>query len=266
MKRTIEPLSRRAFVASLTSMGAGIAACRESTMAPALEAARLRVSPARPTRAPQLGLQPIGLLPASPALQRDGVLYVPQSYRASEPLPLVVLLHGATGAGNAWFGSYGPRAETARVVVLAPDSRSFTWDALQDDPFGVDITFLEKAIASTFDRCAIDATRLALAGFSDGASYALSLGLANGDIFRKIVAYSPGGIFTDTRHGRPVLRVLHGTHDTILPIEQTSRRLVPELRQAGYAVTYTEFDGGHEVPATVSDMAMSWLVSEFAST
>ncbi len=265
MRHANAVLSRRAFVASLASVGAAVAGCAASPMAPAFEPARLRVVPARPTRTPLLGLQPIGLLPALPALPRDGVLYVPHSYRASEPLPLIVLLHGASGTGRAWFGSYGPRADVARVIILAPDSRSFSWDAAQDDPFGADIAFLETAIASTFDRCAVDTRRLAVMGFSDGASYALSVGLANGDIFQKIIAYSPGGILTTTRHGRPSLRVLHGTNDTILPIEQTSRRIVPELRQAGYAVTYSEFAGGHEVPSAVSDMAMTWLASEFAA-
>lgn len=119
MKRTHELLSRRAFVTALATLGAGIAACGESPVAPTNEPARLRVTPTRPTRTPRLGLQPIVLLPALPALQRDGVLHVPQTYNASEPLPLIVLLPGATGSGNAWFGSYGPRAEAARMIILA---------------------------------------------------------------------------------------------------------------------------------------------------
>ncbi|MEP6763471.1 MAG: alpha/beta hydrolase-fold protein [Gemmatimonadaceae bacterium] len=265
MERTNEVIKRRTFVISLAGIAASLA-CRESPMAPVvMEPARLRVIPAKPTRSAKLGLQPIGLLPALPALQRDGVLYVPQMYKPSEPLPLVVLLHGSSGSGESWFGSYGARADAARVIMLAPDSRSFSWDATQEEPFGVDIAFLNEAIASAFDRCAIDSSRMAIVGFSDGASYALSLGLANGDVFRSVVAYSPGGIYTNARHGHPAIRMFHGTNDTVLPIDQTSRRMVPELRQAGYDVTYTEFDGGHEVSASVADASMAWLGSEFAA-
>lgn len=218
-----------------------------------------------PSRTPALGLQPIGLLPATPALQRDGVLYVPHSYVPSEPLPLVVLLHGATGSGRSWFGSYDARAESARVIMLAPDSRAFTWDAAEDGVFGPDISFLERAIASVFDRCAIDASRMALIGFSDGGSYALSLGLATGDVFRHVVACSPGTVLTATRHGRPRVYITHGTDDDILPIDGTSRRIVPELTAAGYNVTYTEFEGGHELPLPQSTALMSWLSQGFST-
>ncbi len=241
----------------MAGAAAGLACDRPTE--PLLLPPRLTLKRGPPSRSAALGLQPIGLLPALPALQRDGLLYVPLSYRVGEALPLVVLLHGATGSGRGWFGSYAQRADDARVILLAPDSRAYTWDALEGEAFGRDVRFIEAAIASAFDRCHIDATRMSLVGFSDGASYALSLGLANGDLFQKVVAYSPGMIATDVRVGRPAIRILHGVNDFVLPIEQTSRRIVPELRASGYSVTYTEFEGGHEVPSFVSDLGMAWL-------
>ena len=38
----------------------------------------------------------------------------------------------------------------------------------------------------------IDPSRIAMAGFSDGASYSLSVGLANGDLFSAVFGFSPG--------------------------------------------------------------------------
>ena len=38
----------------------------------------------------------------------------------------------------------------------------------------------------------VDRQRVCASGFSDGASYALSLGAANGDLFTHIAAFSPG--------------------------------------------------------------------------
>ena len=269
-------MSRRTFVGQISSgvaagalFGTSLAACDASpsiAQPTAREPGRLRITPMAPRRTATLGLQPIGLLPPTPALQRDGLLYVPQSYVSSEPLPLVVLLHGATGSGRSWFGSYGARAELARVIMLAPDSRAFTWDAAEDGVFGPDIAFLEAAIASAFDRCAIDASRMALIGFSDGGSYALSLGLATGDVFRQVAACSPGTVFTATRHGQPRIYVTHGTNDAILPIDGTSRQIVPALTAAGYDVRYREFEGGHELPLDESSALMSWLSQGFAAT
>ncbi len=55
-------------------------------------------------------------------------------------------------------------------------------------------------------------------GFSDGASYALSIGLTNGDLFTHVVAFSPGFASPVTYTGKPPVFVSHGTHDEVLPI------------------------------------------------
>ena len=100
----------------------------------------------------------------------------------------------------------------------------------------------------------------AVCGFSDGASYALSLGLANGDLFSSVIAWSPGFRAEVESRGEPRFFVSHGTDDPILPIESTSRQMVPDLRGAGYPVTYVEFTGGHLAPTDVRRRSVTWLV------
>jgi hypothetical protein len=56
----------------------------------------------------------------------------------------------------------------------------------------------------------VDPTRLAVGGFSDGTSYALSLGLTNGDLFSHVLAFSPGFAVPARRRGRPRLFLSHG--------------------------------------------------------
>ncbi|MDP9444002.1 MAG: hypothetical protein M3P83_06510 [Actinomycetota bacterium] len=102
---------------------------------------------------------------------------------------------------------------------------------------------------------------IAVGGFSDGASYALSLGIGNGDVFDAVVAFSPGFAAPLVRHGRPRVFVSHGRRDPVLPIERCSRRLVPQLRSSGYDVTYREFDDGHVVPDHVVAEAAGWLTT-----
>jgi len=249
--------SRRAFLRG--AMGALAAprllACSSSTDPPVAGPARLSARPWRPGRRPVTGeAVPLGL--DSP---RDGLLYVPEPYLSALPMPLLVVLHGAGGAADDWQ-SYWARAERYGVIVLAADSRGVTWDRVRGG-WGPDVAFLDAALTYTFERCRVDSTRIALAGFSDGASYALSLGAANGDLFSHLIAYSPGFYAPgQPTIGRPRIFVSHGRSDGILPYWNTENRLVPTLQADGYDVEFVSFDGSHSVPAAISEAAFTWFV------
>jgi len=182
-------------------------------------------------------------------------VYVPPG----QPAGLVVALHGAGGQAAAALKLLVGPAERRGLVVLAPSSLGPTWAAIHRgaDP---DTPALDGALAQVFRAYAIDPARVAVAGFSDGASYALTLGLGNGDLFRRVLAFSPGFEAASRRSGRPEFFVTHGTGDQVLPIDRTSRRVVPALRRDGYAVTYHEFEGGHVVPVEYVEQAVEWIV------
>jgi phospholipase/carboxylesterase len=188
---------------------------------------------------------------------RDGVLIVPAGSKAGSPTPLLVLLHGAGGSARRVASLFGV-ADELGVIVLAPESRDRTWDAIRGE-FGPDIDFLNRALAHTFDRCAVERKRLAIGGFSDGASYGLSVGLASGDLFTHIVACSPGFVIPGPARGKPRIFMSHGTADQILAIDSTSRRIVPELKRARYDLTYREFDGPHTVTPAIAREGLEWL-------
>lgn len=252
-------IDRRSFLSVVGGAIAASACGKTSTgvQTPADGAEHLTSRASVPTQSVATGLRPLGL--GSAANPRDGLLFVPTTYTPSQPLPLVVLLHGAGGSSANWFGSYSARAEAAKFILLAPDSRFTTWDTSLGAAFALDAPFIDIALRETFKKCAVDGRRIALAGFSDGASYALSLGLANGDLFDRVIAFSPGYFVDSTRRGKPRLFFSHGTSDTILPIDRASRTLVPRFRQEGYSVDYVEFNGVHEVPQAISDQAFNWL-------
>ncbi|HEX8391934.1 MAG TPA: hypothetical protein VF665_06185 [Longimicrobium sp.] len=214
---------------------------------------RLTARPGTPARVDRSGLRRLGLDP-----RRDGLLYVPTAHSPARPAPLVLMLHGAGGNGHNALGILQPLADAYGLVLLAPDARGQTWDAIRGG-FGPDVWFIDRALEHVFERCAIDPARIAIAGFSDGASYALSLGLPNGDLFSHVIAFSPGFAAPPGRRGRPGVFVTHGTHDTVLPIDSCSRRVVPRLTSAGYAVEYREFDGPHTVPPALAREAVKWF-------
>ena len=178
-------------------------------------------------------------------------------------MPLLLLLHGAGQSGATMLRRMGAAADEAGVAVLAPDSRGATWDAIRGE-FGEDVTFIDRALQHVFARVTVDPARVIVGGFSDGASYALSLGLANGDLFPRVAAFSPGFVISAAVHGRPRFFVSHGTADPILPIDQCSRVIVPRLRSMGYEVTFREFDGRHEVPPDVAREGMRWMAATTA--
>lgn len=216
---------------------------------------RLTARPGTPTLEPTIGLSQLGI-----GERNDGLLYVPESYSTDTPTPLFVALHGAGGAATDWQ-AYFPRAETRGMVLLAIDSRSTTWDLITG-AVGRDVDFLDLALQHTFDRLRIDTARIALAGFSDGASYAVSLGPANGDLFSHVVAYSPGNrVALAPLTGRPRIYISHGNADIVLPVSNTRNTTVPRLREAGYDVTYEEFGGGHLVPNAIVESSLNWFLN-----
>jgi phospholipase/carboxylesterase len=217
-------------------------------------ASRLR---ARPQPGAELAA-PAGSTPLGLGRGRDGLLYVPAA-AATGPAPLVVLLHGAGSSAPAGMMLLADLAEAHGLVMLAPDSRGATWDVIRGG-FGPDVAFVDRALDHAFARCPIDPDRVALAGFSDGASYALSLGIGNGDLFTHLIAFSPGFAAPDAAVGRPRMFLTHGTADAVLPIDRCSRRLVPTLRGGGYDLVYEEFEGGHTVPAELSRRAVRWMI------
>jgi phospholipase/carboxylesterase len=256
--------------------GAGAMACaRARTDRPVGEEGRddgrLLARPAHGS-ASQPKPQPKPLPPGEQRLSlgtdRDGLLYVPRDLVSSQrPAPLLLLLHGAHGASRGVTSRVGAfaLADEFKTVVLAPDSRDGTWDVIRGGAFGPDVAFLDTALDHLFARLPIDPTRLAIGGFSDGASYALSLGLINGDLFTHVIAFSPGFLVADHTHGRPAIFVSHGTADEILPIDSTSRQLVPGLRNAGYTVQFREFAGPHTVPAPIAREAFEWMIGAAAT-
>jgi phospholipase/carboxylesterase len=175
------------------------------------------------------------------------------------PVPVMVLMHGASSNPLHALRVMHEEAERRQFVVVAPKSVGITWDEIHGE-FGPDVAAIDHVLAAVFDHVPAEPRRLAIAGFSDGASYALTLGLANGELFPSILAFSPGFFVPARRQGWPAIFVSHGRSDPILPIDQCGRLVVAALRMAEYDVAYHEFDGGHQVPASALAAALDrWL-------
>src|SRR3954471_22650498 len=166
----------------------------------------LTAHPVEPTELGAPGVHPHGLGDG-----RDGILYLPPEAR-ERPHPLIVLLHGSGADARDILGVLRHRAEKDDCALLVPDARQYTWDVLLGG-FGPDIAFLDRALSYTFSRCRVDGSRLAISGFSDGASYALTVGITNGALFTHIMAFSPGFMLPPRLEDSPKIFVSHGVKD-----------------------------------------------------
>jgi phospholipase/carboxylesterase len=215
---------------------------------------RLDARPSPSVTSPPL---PAGVheLPVGPGA--EALLAVPPG--EAVPRPLLVFFHGAGASAEQSLRAVGRVAAGRAVLVLAPDSVGATWDLLGGG-LGRDIAVLDAALAAVSDRTAV--SRTGVGGFSDGASYALSLGLANGDLFDAVLAFSPGFAAPPAWRGHPRIWISHGAHDRVLPVDRCGRRVARDLKAAGYEVTYEEFDGGHVMtPELVTAALDSWSAS-----
>jgi phospholipase/carboxylesterase len=168
---------------------------------------------------------------------------------------LLLTLHGAGGNGEAGLWPFRAAFGRKNVVLVSPGAESRTWNLF----YGADRVSIDRALKQAFGRCRVDARRIAVGGFSDGATTALTLGLVNGGLFRHVIAVAPGGVQADGAVGKPRVFLAHGRNDTVIPI-RVSDQIARELRRFGYPLTYRKFDGGHDVPNGISSAAIRWYL------
>jgi phospholipase/carboxylesterase len=190
-------------------------------------------------------------------------VYVPQSYHQDVPARVTLLLHGSLGSGQEMVGTFENYAERDGIVLVAPSAHGYSWDRMVGGKYGADVAELDTVLKWTFDNIDVDPQHLSIAGFSDGATYSLLIGLKNGDLFERIVAFAPCPRMPDGLVGKPMIFIAQGVNDMVLPIDECSRVIVPQLRALGYDVTFREYPSphgdGHYVTQEVASEAFDWL-------
>lgn len=194
------------------------------------------------------------------------------------PPALLVLLHGV-GSNERDLLDLADYLDGRFFVIsarapnpLGPDAFGWypvNWTA--DGPIGdtqkadasrqAILRFLPEAVAAYN----LDARRVFLMGFSQGAIMSLFVALTRPDLVAGIVPMSgrllPEALAQkapdDALRGLPVF-VVHGTRDTVLPVGE-GRTIRDELSRLPVALSYREYDMAHEVSAqSIADIA-AWL-------
>ncbi len=209
-----------------------------------------------PGPAPSTGLFHGGL-DEDPYARGSVSFYIPESRVRSEPLPLVVALHGGFGHGRDFIWTWLREARSRRFVLACPSSVNITWTITGPD---TDAQLLQKVLAYAANRWNIDYSRILLTGLSDGATYALKRTLDIQTPFTHFAIVS--GILApfDLTHakGRRVLWV-HGAKDWMFPVWR-ARTGEKELAAAGAEVTLEIVpDLYHAYPREKNDRILTWF-------
>jgi phospholipase/carboxylesterase len=216
-------------------------------------------------RAPELEFAPP--LDGMVTIRNDAThafLLTPSKIDPGRRYPLLTVLHGAGRQDELLCRAYREEAAVREALFLIPRSTHPTWDLLA----GVgrpDLDFLERIYDEIYQRVPIDPERQALIGYSDGASYALAVGLSNPCLFSAVMGWAAGFVAIDqTAIGpedrKPRVLLEHGTHDTIFPFEQVAVPNVELLRRLGYEVELRVDEGGIHWPShDFQRAALDWF-------
>lgn len=208
---------------------------------------------------PTLGPLPPGRHDLGIAGERDAVLVVPEGLDPQQPAALMVLFHGGGGSAAKILPMMEAHAARHGFLLLLPQSVFPTWDIVIAGN-GPDRERLEAALAAVAARFRLDPGHIAFAGHSDGGSYALSLGLTNGHFVTHVIVSSAGFMSVQQQEGAPRIFISHGINDEQIPIARSGRVHCALLKDAGYDVTYMEYNGPHAWQPPVVALAVNFFV------
>jgi hypothetical protein len=216
-------------------------------------------------RAPTEAPLPPGLHKTGLFEERDYLLFVPGNINfvpgninATKPSAFMCFFHGGGGSAEKVLPIIRAHAETHGILALIPQSLFHTWDIVIGGN-GPDRERLERALDWVAARFALRPDKFAFMGRSDGGSYALSNGIANGDFVTHIVSFSAGFLTPLHQEGAPYIFISHGTRDEEIAIEK-GRGHAEQLKAADYDVCYFEYEGPHASNPDVVDIGFQYFL------
>jgi len=186
-------------------------------------------------------------------------IFVPDDYKASKSVPLVLALHfggDPEGAGRAVLEILVAQAfQDLGAVIVAPDSKGGPWISAANERA---IDLLMDETMKTYN---IDKKRVAITGFSAGATGSWRYGMKYPDRFSAVIPVSGTPPATTTGWRLPVLAI-HSIDDTVQPIRPT-QLYIAELKKNGARAELIELSGiaHHQTYRFVDGLrrAVPWL-------
>jgi phospholipase/carboxylesterase len=206
---------------------------------------------------------------------------LPEEANPSQPVPVVVMLHGWGGDESAmWLFK---QVIPAKVAVVTPralldlGNGGHAW-FYRNDPLHLSdpdsllkaVTKLEHFLLSLPQLYPVDPARLLLIGFSQGAAISNSLVMARPELVVGVALLCGMGFELPelipkamSLAGLPVF-IAHGVRDEIVPL-QVAQQACEMYRQLGAKVTYGEYNVGHKMHVQGTKDLRAWLAEVIGS-
>lgn len=175
--------------------------------------------------------------------KRTYYLYVPEKLSASNPLPLIVLLHGSNRNGLTLVDKWKELAEKEGIILAGPDSsKSAGWATPVDGP-----DFLRDLVEELKAKYPINPRRVYLFGHSAGAGHAIYMSLYESLYFAATAIHAgalpqQGYQMIDVAKRKIPLAIWVGTIDSFVPLTVV-RATRDAMNARGFSVELTEIAG-----------------------
>lgn len=174
----------------------------------------------------------------------DGIFWnfrviVPEGASASNKVPLIMSLHGGVSNSNSESHKQSnclvePGFEELGAYIIYPNSDQVVWYGSHNS---IQVAALVDLATSNFH---VDENKVVVAGYSDGGNGSWHFAEAFPDIFSAAVAIASS--FNPKNRITIPLYVIHGSEDTLFPIERTESYVNASIA-AGSNIKYVIAEG-----------------------
>ena len=161
-------------------------------------------------------------------MNREYILYVPNSYDENSATPILFNFHGFGGSANQFISRADMRAEAElnSFILVYPQGSCLDgvphWNPCPIDgdnkSSADDLGFFEAMVNEISSEYTVDMERIYAAGFSNGGMMAFGLANYKSDLIAAVASVSGSMLdcLETPSHPMPILH-LHGTSDGVLP-------------------------------------------------
>ena len=166
-------------------------------------------------------------------INREYILYVPNSYDGTSSVPLMLNFHGFGGSASQFMQEADMRslAEADTFILAYPQGScldgSSHWNPCpiggDNKSTADDLGFVEAMVNEISSQYNLDRERIYAAGYSNGAMMAYGLVNYKSDLIAAVASVSGSMLdcLGNTSHPMPVLH-LHGTNDGVIAYDESS--------------------------------------------
>jgi len=187
----------------------------------------------------------------SGGLDRTYVVHVPASYDGTQPVPLVLVLHGSGGSAEIanHISGMSAKSDAAGFLAVYPQGlgTSATFNAglccgYAGRTMLDDVSFMRDVVTDVSADYLVDAHRIYAAGMSNGAMMVHRLGCEMSDVLAAIAPVA-GALEVECAPAEPVSAIVfHGNADAIVPYAGGPAETVPRGMDPDYDPVSTAVD------------------------